>query len=179
MNLDYFHSHLHKSFVKPQNCRKKWMNDHYKSIWATSLSFQTTTKSHFPFANSISINSPIHQRLLLFVDSFFTLKKLKDYCQCKISKLHFQFPTHVLQGKKKRNIRKGKKCKWLRCYQLCITLVTLKYFISLVAHFRWGKKPHYMAIQVNSFIILLNISLLFRFLLYLPKTKQGYVFLHM
>lgn len=77
------------------------MNDHYKSIWAASLSFQTTTKSHFPFANSISINSPIHQWLLMFVDSFFTLKKLKDYCQCTIGKLHFQFPTHVLQGKKK------------------------------------------------------------------------------
>lgn len=42
-----------------------------------------------------------------------------------------------------------------------------------------GGQPHYIAIQVNSFIILLNISLLFRFLLYLPKAKQGYVFLHM
>lgn len=41
-----------------------------------------------------------------------------------------------------------------------------------------GKKPHYTAIQVNSLIILLNISLLFRFLLYLPKTNQGCVFLH-
>lgn len=81
------------------------MNDHYKSIWATSLSFQTTTKSHFPFANSIPINSPIHQWLLMFVASFFTLKKLKDYCQCIIGKLHFQFPTHVLQGKKKHKVR--------------------------------------------------------------------------
>lgn len=36
-----------------------------------------------------------------------------------------------------------------------------------------GEKTHYIAIQVNYFIILLNVSLLFRFLLYLPQTKQG------
>lgn len=42
------------------------------------------------------------------------------------------------------------------------------------------KKKPYTAIQVNSFIILLNISLFFRFLgFYLPKTKQECVFLHM
>lgn len=94
------------------------MNDHYKSIWATSLSFQTTTKSHFPFANSISINSPIHQWLLMFVDSFFTLKKMKDYCQCTIGKLHFQFPTHVLQGKKKKHKVRGRNandCTAISC----------------------------------------------------------------
>lgn len=94
------------------------MNDHYKSIWATSLSFQTTTKSHFPFANSISINSPIHQWLLMFVDSFFTLKKLKDYCQCVIGKLHFQFPTYVLRGKKKKHKVRGRNandCTAISC----------------------------------------------------------------
>lgn len=43
------------------------------------------------------------------------------------------------------------------------------------------KKTHYVVIQVNSFIILLNISLLLRFLFYLPrgnKTKQRCAFLH-
>lgn len=138
------------------------MNDHYKSIWATSLSFQTTTKSRFPFANSISINSPIHQWLLMFVDSFFTLKKLKDYCQCKIGKTHFQFPTHVLQGKKKKS--EGKKCKWQHCYQLCIYPSDINILHISGCTLQMGKKPHCIAILVNSFIILLNISLLFRFL---------------
>lgn len=139
----------------------KKMNDHYKSIWATSLSFQTTSKSHFPFANSIPINSPIHQWLLMFVALFFTLKKLKDYCQCIIGKLHFQFPTHVLQGKKETQ-GKRKKCKWMHCYQLYVNLVTLPYFLSLVAYFRGGKKNHHVVIQVNSFTISLNISILLK-----------------
>lgn len=68
----------------------------------------------------------------------FLHKKLKYYCQCIIGKLHFQFSTHVLQGKKETQ-GKGKKCKWMHCYQLYITLVTLPYFISLVVCFR-GKK---------------------------------------
>lgn len=94
------------------------MNDHYRSIWATSLSFQTTTKSHFPFANSIPINSPIHQWLLLFVALFFYIKKIERLPPVYNRQLHFQFPTHALQGKKRKHKVKGRnanECTAISC----------------------------------------------------------------
>lgn len=68
------------------------MNDHYKSIWATSLSVQTVTKSHFPFANSIPINNPNTSLAAHVCNLIFYIKKKKketqkDYCQHRAAKL--------------------------------------------------------------------------------------------
>lgn len=57
--------------------RSKTMNDHYKSIWATSLSVQTVTKSHFPFANSIPINNPNTSLAAHVCNLIFYIKKKK------------------------------------------------------------------------------------------------------
>ena len=49
--------------VKPFELSATSMDSHYKSIWATSLSVQTATKSHLPpssLKNSIPINGFIH-----------------------------------------------------------------------------------------------------------------------
>lgn len=50
-------------------------------------------------------------------------------------------PNTCASGEKKETQGKGKKFKWMHCYQLCITLATLPYFISLVAYFRGKTIP--------------------------------------
>lgn len=67
----------------------------------------------------------------------------------------------------------------MHCYQLCITLATLPYFIPLVAYFR-GKNNPTTTLSFNSFSILLNINSFLGFLFYLPnRSKQKCRFLLM
>lgn len=94
---------------------------------------------------------------------FFYIKKLKDYCQCIIGKLHFQFPTHVLQGKKKKHKVKGRNAN--ECTAISCVLPQRHCHPSYLWLGTSEEKKWFDVIQANCVIILLNISLLLRFLL--------------